>query len=176
MKRSRDGVFVIVLQGAVLLAGLFAAASTAPDEKAKSQQHDPGNLTQSLNGADIYRAHCASCHGLQGKGDGPVAAALTTKMPDLSTISQRSGGVFPVARVRKVISGDEVILGHGTTGNADLGANLPSGPARPRLWRGPPAKYHELLEVDPEVTTPRLSCHNKSHEPCWGSNGAESRF
>jgi mono/diheme cytochrome c family protein len=114
MKRSRDGVFIMVLQGAVLLAGLFAAASTAPDEKAKSQQHDPGNLTQSLSGFDIYRAHCASCHGLEGKGDGPVAAALTTKMPDLSTISQRSGGVFPVARVRKVISGDEVILGHGT--------------------------------------------------------------
>lgn len=114
MKRSRDGVFIIVLQGAVLLAGLFAAASTAPGEKAKSQQHDPGNLTQSLNGTDIYRAHCASCHGLQGKGDGPVAGALTTKMPDLSTISQRSGGVFPVARVRKIISGDEVVLGHGT--------------------------------------------------------------
>ena len=67
MKRSRDGVFIIVLQGAVLLAGLFAAASTAPDEKAKSQQHDPGNLTHSLNGADIYRAHCAGCHGLEAK-------------------------------------------------------------------------------------------------------------
>ena len=114
MKRSRDGVFIIVLQAAVLLAGLFAAASTAPDEKAKSKLHDPGNLTHSLNGADIYRAHCASCHGLQGKGDGPVASALTTKMPDLSTISQRSAGVFPVARVRKIISGDEVSLGHGT--------------------------------------------------------------
>jgi mono/diheme cytochrome c family protein len=114
MKRSKAGVYVIVLQGAVLLAGLFAAASTAPDEKAKSQQHDPGNLIHSLNGADIYRAHCASCHGLDGKGDGPVASALTTKMPDLSKISQRSGGVFPVARVRKIISGDEAILGHGT--------------------------------------------------------------
>ena len=43
-----------------------------------------------------------------------MAPALTTKMPDLSTISQRSGGVFPVGRVRKIISGDEVILGHGS--------------------------------------------------------------
>ena len=42
MKRSKTGVYVMVLQGAVLLAGLFAAASTAPDEKAKSQQHDQG--------------------------------------------------------------------------------------------------------------------------------------
>ena len=80
MKRSRAGVFVMVLQAAVLLAGLFAAASTAPDEKTKTQQHDPGPLTQSLNGRDIYRAHCATCHGIEGKGDGPVAPALTTKM------------------------------------------------------------------------------------------------
>jgi mono/diheme cytochrome c family protein len=114
MKRSRAGVFVMVLQAAVLLAGLFAAASTAPDDKTKTQQHDPGPLTQSLNGRDIYRAHCATCHGIDGKGDGPVAPALTTKMPDLSTISQRSGGVFPAARVRKIILGDEVILSHGS--------------------------------------------------------------
>ena len=114
MKRSKTSVYVMVLQAAVLLAGLFAAASTAPDEKAKSQQHDPGRLTQSLNGVDIYRAHCASCHGMTGKGDGPVAPALNTAMPDLATIAQRSGGVFPVARVRKIISGDELILGHGS--------------------------------------------------------------
>ena len=114
MKRSKTGVYVMVLQAAVLLAGLFAAANTVPDDKARSQQHDPGRLIQSLNGADIYRAHCATCHGLAGKGDGPVAPALNATMPDLSTIAQRSGGVFPVARVRKIISGDELILGHGS--------------------------------------------------------------
>ena len=114
MKRSKTGVYVMVLQAAVLLAGLFAAANTVPDDKAKSQQHDPGRLIQSLNGADIYRAHCATCHGLAGKGDGPVAPALNATMPDLSTIAQRSGGVFPVERVRKIISGDELILGHGS--------------------------------------------------------------
>jgi len=114
MKRSKTGIYVMVLQAAVLLAGLFAAATTAPDEKAKSQQHDPGPLIQSLNGVDIYRAHCATCHGVEGKGDGPVAPALNSKMPDLSTITQRSGGVFPVGRVRKIIIGDEAILGHGS--------------------------------------------------------------
>jgi hypothetical protein len=51
---------------------------------------------------------------VEGKGDGPVAPALNSKMPDLSTISQRSGGVFPVGRVRKIITGDEAILGHGS--------------------------------------------------------------
>jgi len=114
MKRSKTGVYVMALQAAVLLAGLFAAASTVPDDKAKSQQSGPGRLIQSLNGADIYHAHCASCHGVAGKGDGPVAPALNTQLPDLSTIAQRSGGVFPVSRVRKIIIGDELILGHGS--------------------------------------------------------------
>jgi mono/diheme cytochrome c family protein len=114
MKRSRAGVYVMVLQGAVLLAGLFAAASTAPDQKTKSKTDQPGHLIQSLKGADIYRAYCASCHGSEGKGDGPVAAALTAKIPDLTTISQRNAGVFPTDRVRKVILGDESVLGHGS--------------------------------------------------------------
>jgi len=123
----------MVLQGAVLLAGLFAAASTAPDEKARSQQHDPGHLIQSLNGVDIYRAHCGTCHGVEGKGDGPVAPALNTTMPDLTTIKQRSGGVFPVARVRKIIIGDESDSRPRIPGNAGLGANLPPDTGRPRL-------------------------------------------
>ena len=52
--------------------------------------------------------------GSKGKATARSAPALTTKMPDLSTISQRSGGVFPAARVRKIILGDEVILSHGS--------------------------------------------------------------
>jgi mono/diheme cytochrome c family protein len=102
------------LQGAVLLAGLFAAASTAPDDKTKTKTDQPTPLIQSMKGVDIYRAYCASCHGAQGKGDGPVAPALTTKIPDLTTIAQRNGGVFPTNRVRKIIAGEEQILGHGS--------------------------------------------------------------
>ena len=114
MKPAKASIYFMGLQGAVLVAGLFAAASTAPDDKAKSQTDQPRRLIHSLKGPDIYRAYCASCHGLTGKGDGPVAPALTAKMPDLTAISQRSGGVFPANRVRKIISGDELILGHGS--------------------------------------------------------------
>ena len=113
MKPNKTGVFLMSLQGAVLLAGLFAAASTPPDDKAKSKQ-EPGRLIGSLKGVDIYRAHCASCHGMEGKGDGPVASALTTRPPDLTTIAQRNGGVFPAARIKKVIAGDEGVAAHGS--------------------------------------------------------------
>ncbi len=114
MKPMRASVYFMGLQGAVLLAGLFAAASTAPDDKARSKTDQRSHLIQSLKGPDIYHAYCASCHGALGKGDGPVAPALTTKMPDLTTIAQRNGGVFPAGRVRKIIVGEEQMLGHGS--------------------------------------------------------------
>lgn len=114
MKPTKASVYFMGLQGAVLLAGLFAAASTAPDDKVKTKTDQPRRLIHSLKGDDIYRAYCASCHGVTGKGDGPVAPALTTKMPDLTAIAQRNGGVFPTDRVRKIIAGDEIVLGHGS--------------------------------------------------------------
>jgi mono/diheme cytochrome c family protein len=37
----------------------------------------PGNLRGNAgNGAVLYATFCSSCHGLGGKGDGPVAASL----------------------------------------------------------------------------------------------------
>ena len=39
---------------------------------------------------------------------------MTTAGNHSRTISRRSGGIFPVARVRKFMVGDEAILGHGS--------------------------------------------------------------
>jgi mono/diheme cytochrome c family protein len=35
-------------------------------------------------GKDAFELNCSSCHGMTGKGDGPVAAALTPKPRDFS--------------------------------------------------------------------------------------------
>jgi len=113
MKSSKASLVFIALQAAVLLAGLFAAAST-PDDPAKKKTDQPVHLIHSLNGPDLYRSYCASCHGTEGKGDGPVAPALNSKVSDLTTIARRNGGVFPAAQVNKIISGDQIILAHGT--------------------------------------------------------------
>ncbi|HEV8491417.1 MAG TPA: cytochrome c [Candidatus Angelobacter sp.] len=114
MKSSKASLIFIALQAAVLLAGLFAAASTAPDDHAKKKTDQPVHLIHSLNGPDLYRSYCASCHGIEGKGDGPVAPALNSQVSDLTTIAQRNGGVFPATQVNKIISGDQIILAHGT--------------------------------------------------------------
>jgi len=67
-----------------------------------------------VNGAEIFRNYCAACHGLDGRGNGPVAPALKHKVPDLTRISKRAGGKFSSVRVRDIIEGTETLSGHGS--------------------------------------------------------------
>ena len=46
-------------------------------------------------GAELYNAHCATCHGLDADGKGPMAPALLLRPPSLSDLSARNDGVFP---------------------------------------------------------------------------------
>jgi len=44
-----------------------------------------------------------------------MAKSLKTTTPDLTRIAARSGGRFPLARIQKIISGEEQVpAGHGT--------------------------------------------------------------
>ena len=61
-----------------------------------------------------YEARCATCHGVSGKGDGPTAAYLTSKAPDLTTLTKRNNGIFPVADMYEVITGPKGASTHGT--------------------------------------------------------------
>ena len=62
-------------------------------------QKDYERLIYSVKGPDLFRAHCAACHGLDGKGSGPVAPTLKIKPADLTVIAKNNGGKFPEARV-----------------------------------------------------------------------------
>src|SRR5574341_738411 len=55
---------------------------------------------------------CAVCHAPNGKGNGPYAPYLKTPAPDLTVLSKRNGGIFPIQRVYEVIEGAG--LGHGS--------------------------------------------------------------
>jgi mono/diheme cytochrome c family protein len=59
-----------------------------------------------------FEAKCAVCHGKDGKGVGPYAEQLKSKLPDLTTMAKRNGGVFPVSRTFELIEGAG--KGHGT--------------------------------------------------------------
>ena len=46
-------------------------------------------------GRDIYSASCASCHGPEGRGNGPVAAALNPRPTDFANAAQRQATRTP---------------------------------------------------------------------------------
>ena len=67
-----------------------------------------------LAGRADFMTYCATCHGRQGVGDGPVAKQLVTNPADLTVLKKNNGGTFPEDRVHQVIDGRSVVMGHGT--------------------------------------------------------------
>jgi mono/diheme cytochrome c family protein len=98
--RSAAGLWAVL--GAAIIAGTAVRAARAED------------LSSYQSGAGLYHAHCASCHGAEGHGDGPVAASLTVEVPDLTRIARRQGGRFPAEQLRKIIDGRATLPPHGT--------------------------------------------------------------
>ena len=64
-------------------------------------------------GEQIYMDLCATCHGIDGIGHGPMAAILTLQPTDLTQLSA-SDGVFPTARVVGRIDGRDPLVSHGS--------------------------------------------------------------
>lgn len=86
-----------LLESAILAAaiGLGACASQRPDTRPIGQ----------LSGVELYERLCASCHGVQATGDGPVAPLIMIRVPDLTRMALRAAGEFPAERVRRTIDG-----------------------------------------------------------------------
>ena len=52
-----------------------------------------------------YEGNCAVCHGISGKGGGPLGELLKRSASDLTTLQKRNAGIFPMARVYETIEG-----------------------------------------------------------------------
>jgi mono/diheme cytochrome c family protein len=86
----------------VTIAALLCSSSACVD-----QSHDVAT------GAILYERHCASCHGMEGRGDGPVAASLRTAPADLTQLAARSGGRFDESGAMSTIDGRRHVAEHG---------------------------------------------------------------
>jgi mono/diheme cytochrome c family protein len=65
-------------------------------------------------GADLYRVHCATCHGLEASGQGPMAGVLLIRPVDLTALTAGNDGVFPTERVVMRIDGRDPLVSHGS--------------------------------------------------------------
>jgi mono/diheme cytochrome c family protein len=65
------------------------------------------------SGRIVYERHCAACHGLDGRGGGPVAANLHTPPADLTRLAARRDGKWDEAWIISIIDGRRDVAAHG---------------------------------------------------------------
>ena len=95
----------MIRSGFTALGALAIAASAWAQH-----QPDPAQVAAGQEKAQI----CAACHGPEGKGNGPAAAALKKAPADLTELSSHNNGKFPDVRVSRYIEGVDTVQAHGT--------------------------------------------------------------
>jgi mono/diheme cytochrome c family protein len=95
-------IVAVSLAAGLLYAAGAAAQEAAPDESVLGE------------GKSDFEWQCSSCHGPDGKGDGPMAKMLIKPPANLTVIAKANGGVFPFWRVYQTIAGKAPVPGHET--------------------------------------------------------------
>ena len=88
--------------------GSLLLAAQEPAPKVKKVGAAP---TSPASGKEMFHSYCASCHGLDGKGNGPAVPALKTPPGDLTPMARKNGGKFPAMNVMSSIK-DGTTPGH----------------------------------------------------------------
>lgn len=65
----------------------------------------PDWMPEAYEGKPLFAENCAVCHGVNGRGGGPLTQTLPVAPPDLTLIAARAGGEFPMATVLSQIDG-----------------------------------------------------------------------
>ncbi len=104
------------MNGCQLVGALLVCSSASllfAQQKARINHVAPENVS-AARGPEMFRAYCAVCHGADGRGGGPAADSLTKRPADLTQLSRKAGGKFPIHRVMNVIQGNDVVAAHGS--------------------------------------------------------------
>lgn len=96
-----NSYFFISLIFLIISASLYAEEETE-------------NVTDVV-GKKEFVSYCASCHGSNGKGEGPIVHFLKRKPPNLTQLSKNNNGHFPFERIWGVFDGTYIFAEHGTS-------------------------------------------------------------
>ena len=96
--------------------GLLAVVAVCSSAQQKNTviQNQPIKATPANSGSEMYKEYCAVCHGKDGKGDGPAAAALKVPPADLTTLAKQNNGKYPNLRVTSILRGQTQLAAHGS--------------------------------------------------------------
>jgi len=94
------------MRTATLIAFLMSCQAVLPAQNPETKVKTVSAIpTSPASGKEMFNAYCASCHGVDAKGDGPAAGALKKQPADLTMLARNSGGKYPAMRVMSTIQG-----------------------------------------------------------------------
>jgi len=100
----------------ILLTALAAtlAAGMGYADQSTAKVTIPVNKTVPNSGKQMFASYCATCHGADARGNGPVASRLKTPPPDLTVLARNNHGKFPDTHIVSVLQYGSEWPTHGT--------------------------------------------------------------
>lgn len=84
---------------------LTAAFVSLAAQGGLAEEADPGKAA--------FTQYCATCHGIDAQGGGSYTELITAEVPDLTQLTVRNEGRFPMLEVIHIIDGRSGLRGHG---------------------------------------------------------------
>jgi mono/diheme cytochrome c family protein len=109
----RDNVLMFVLR-LILLSVIMAMALNIVCLHGKTEQEPVARQAGVASGKETFLKYCASCHGTDGKGNGPAAIAMKTPPSDLTTLTRRHEDKYPAGYVGAVLKFGRSLASHGS--------------------------------------------------------------
>jgi mono/diheme cytochrome c family protein len=91
----------LAVRFAMIVSGVIALNSAG-----WAEDSDPGKSE--------FQSSCATCHGIDGQGNGPLSSQLKVPPADLTVLAKRNNGVLPFETIYEVIDGRKQVAAHGT--------------------------------------------------------------
>ena len=107
-------LFTAVLLVAVLslaaCQGSASASTAIPPVPAEwAGKTNPLGADAAAAGEEIFKTHCASCHGPVGHGDGPAGESLDPKPRNLAVFASRVGDDYLYWRINTGVDGTAMV-------------------------------------------------------------------
>jgi mono/diheme cytochrome c family protein len=110
----QDRNIIISVLGPLLLGLALLTGVSIARPQGTSEQKPVARRTSATSGKEIFVKYCASCHGTDGAGSGPAAAATKTPPPDLTTLARRHECKYPAGYVGALLKFGHSLASHGS--------------------------------------------------------------
>jgi mono/diheme cytochrome c family protein len=142
-------MFTRSIRDALVICALFGSIASLHAAQQEQVKKVPATRPISPSGIELYKRHCAVCHGNDLKGVGPVPAPYRVP-PDLTTLARRHGGIFPDAYVSDVLRNGVIMPAH--------------GPAQMPTWGTDFAEMEGLDAIRVKLRIAKLTNYIKLHQ------------